>query len=389
MKVLSVTYAFPPLQVPMSMVVYKMLFALKLANVMVDIVTVNFEAISGLQKSNFLVDDHFHSVHRLHSECQFGSFFQLYLTDPMYKFNKALYSYLKKQDLDNYDAIISFSPFHSINLVLSNLKKIKKFKWIAHFCDPWYNNPLEPSFFRNCASYFFEKKVVQQCDYLIHSCEASLLLMLKNKINKNSCILPHVFLKELYPTRPKIKNKKLVMRHIGTLIKERSPIVLLKVLDNLKKIFNNLEHLLQIDFIGKIDDPLSFIMLENYSNLINIISTVDYDKSIELMYDSDILLLIEGDGKKSLFLPSKLADYIGANNFIIGICPDGAARNILLMEHMPCVYHHEEDRLTAILTNYINDFLNGNFFLKKAKLINHYLSAKSVATKYIDIIKGL
>ena len=123
-------------------------------------------------------------------------------TDIMYVFNDKVYEFLLKKDLSKYDAVISFSPFHSVNILLECLKKVRKFKWIAHFCDPWFMNPLETSFFKKKVSYFFEKKVVKSCDYLINTCEASLNFMLNHRKETKSSILPHIFLKTLSGISP-------------------------------------------------------------------------------------------------------------------------------------------------------------------------------------------
>ena len=52
-------------------------------------------------------------------------------------------------------------------------------------------------------------------------------------------------------------------------------------------------------------------------------------KSLKLMATSDLLLVVDGPDDLSVFLPSKLIDYLGAQVPILGIVPPGAAAKLL------------------------------------------------------------
>jgi len=47
------------------------------------------------------------------------------------------------------------------------------------------------------------------------------------------------------------------------------------------------------------------------------------------MYDADILLLIEADVRRNLFLASKVSDYVGAGAPIVGLVPPGASEEAM------------------------------------------------------------
>jgi hypothetical protein len=63
--------------------------------------------------------------------------------------------------------------------------------------------------------------------------------------------------------------------------------------------------------------------------LVRLRNTVPYTESLTLMSNSDLLLVIDGPDALSVFLPSKLIDYLGARVSIFGIVPPGASARLL------------------------------------------------------------
>jgi hypothetical protein len=57
--------------------------------------------------------------------------------------------------------------------------------------------------------------------------------------------------------------------------------------------------------------------------------TVSYQESLSLMAASDGLLVIDAPMQRSVFLPSKLIDYVGAARPILGITPPGTSANLI------------------------------------------------------------
>ena len=63
--------------------------------------------------------------------------------------------------------------------------------------------------------------------------------------------------------------------------------------------------------------------------LITFKSTVSYLDSLSLMTSADGLLVIDAPAATSVFLPSKLIDYIGSGTPILGITPSGTAAKLI------------------------------------------------------------
>ena len=73
------------------------------------------------------------------------------------------------------------------------------------------------------------------------------------------------------------------------------------------------------------------------------------------MKKSDCLLVIDAPSNKSIFFPSKLADYIGSNRPIFGISPKGTTRRILNELGYYCFDTDEYDKISKGLINMINN----------------------------------
>jgi hypothetical protein len=56
---------------------------------------------------------------------------------------------------------------------------------------------------------------------------------------------------------------------------------------------------------------------------------VDYKTSLALMESADLLLVIDAPFDQSVFLPSKLVDYIGAQRPIFAITPPGTSAKLV------------------------------------------------------------
>ena len=282
------------------------------------------------------IKENFSNVHRVKQAFKYNKFSNIFgFGDIMSRLSHSMIKKMMAMDLESYDAIITFSPFHSINNIMSEVKKRKKnIFWVAQFGDPWANNPLELQKMRKFLERVQERKMLQNIDSLIHNSKNSLDLMLKNNSRNRAfpnAVLPHMFTKGLYPKRPKATNAKTIFRYVGTLFGNRSPEPIFKAFLKLFERRNDLLDQIKLEFIGKIypDAMLKTqACLSLPKGMLSVIPSATYVKSLEFMYDADILLLIEADVNKNLFFPSKLADYMGANTPIVGISSSGVSKEI-------------------------------------------------------------
>lgn len=181
--------------------------------------------------------------------------------------------------------------------------------------------------------------MVNSADSIIHSSKFSLDLMERNhpgKVNHKSAVIAHPFDEELFPQRPKEENNRITLRYVGVLFGRRSPEPLFLGLKLLLDRRPDLKGVLCIELVGEVP---KFMLETNAAaslptGIISHVPSVSYLKSLELMYDADILLLIEANVRENLFVPSKLSDYIGSGTPIVGIAPAGGSWDVL--EKLDC-----------------------------------------------------
>src|SRR5690606_24227712 len=117
---------------------------------------------------------------------------------------------------------------YSVNPVMVRLKReFPQVRWVAQFGDPWAGNPLERRLAARIWARINEWRTVRAADHIVHNSETSLVMMVERYSGlARSCpisTIPHPFESQLYPCRPKRKNLRLTLRHVGVLFGRRSP----------------------------------------------------------------------------------------------------------------------------------------------------------------------
>jgi hypothetical protein len=347
-RVLLFSYAFPPMQTQMTPVVVKAMAGLVRQGFEVDVLSA--EPFSRfLERDESLmpyVEKHFKSVIRLQSPSSlFGKMrlrSRLWSSTPdlMDILHRSAFDTLMDMDLTRYQAVMTWSPFHSINPVVARLKRYRpEIRWIAQFSDPWAGNPLDQRTLTRLWNAWQEPRTIHAADYLIHSSAYSMRMMLgryKGQIQTKSSIIPHPFDDALFPARPKRENEKITLRYIGVLFGRRSPEPLFCALNKLLSNRHDLRDRLNVELVGHVPTKMlqTQAALSLPAGMVTHVSNVSYIESLEKMYDSDILLLIEADVTQNLFVPSKLSDYMGARRPIVGIAPHGGSWDV--MEKLQC-----------------------------------------------------
>ena len=315
--------------------------------------------------------------------------------DLMTVLHNSAYAQLMDMDLSQYDGVMTWSPFHSINPVMVRVKKQRKdVKWIAQFSDPWQGNPLEVNRLTKLWNQWHETRTVNAADFIVHSSAYSLDLMLKNhpvSVRRKCAVIPHVFNKNFYPKRSKVKNKKITLRYVGVLYGRRSPEPLFKALISLYERRKDLKGSLIIELIGQVPTEMlnTQAALSLPKGTIINVPNVTYIESLEKMYDADILLLIEADVRQNLFLPSKLSDYMGANTPIVGIVPAGGSEDAL--KGLGCWHARPSDILgiSQAIEGIIDYVMNSSTSGWCDESFRQTFSGDYVAKHFVDILERI
>lgn len=238
----------------------------------------------------------------------------------------------------NCNLVFSFSNPQDSNIVGAMLKEKLGIKFISHFSDPWYDNPYnaikEEKILKS------EKFVIGNSNRIIFTNNTAKELVMKkyNKdIQENARIIPHCYDIKDYP-EAKGLNNKFIFSYIGAFYEQRNPELLFKAFKKNIDTDKGLLNKFKIKLIGAANDYAGYSvkniesMLKTYDLKENteIIPPVSYEESLRYMKLSDCLIVIDADMAGSPFLPSKVVDYAGSKNLIIGITPANSPTDQLL-----------------------------------------------------------
>lgn len=244
-------------------------------------------------------------------------------------------SYLEiKHNIDSFDGLVTFGqPMSCHFLGLWLKKRDSAIPWVAHFSDPWAENPFIKNRFRKKMNAFLERKVFEKADLVIFTSQETIDLVAKNyeqQITRKFRYLPHSYEEKLFGSLNLSKKQKLTIRHLGDFYGERRPGPFLEVLEEVVRKKTDIIHQIKIEFYGKFDQITAKDRLEKFPNgFLEYFGQVGYLQSLELMRQSDGLLIIDAPFENSPFFPSKLVEYIGAKRPIFALSPKGCSNRIV------------------------------------------------------------
>lgn len=228
------------------------------------------------------------------------------------------------------DVLVTFGhPWvdHEIGL---ELKRRLGLPWIAHFSDPWVDNPLVgmTSEAARSALRRREAAVIETAARVIFTSQETVDLVMDNypsHLRNRTVVLPHCFDDTLFAPRPPVERG--VIRCLGKFYGERQPDVLIEALRVIYRERPDILSGIRFEIIGNYSER-STIRPEGVPCL-SFRPAVPYLQSLKLMAGAEALFLIDAPSEVSVFLPSKLIEYIGAGRPVFGITPAGTAEDLI------------------------------------------------------------
>lgn len=231
------------------------------------------------------------------------------------------------------DVLVTFGQPMSDHLAGVRIKRAVGVPWIAHFSDPWVDSPYRKGALSHWLNSRMERRVIEAADRVIFTSQETLDLVMDKYPREwifKARVLPHCFDPELFGPN-KEADTGIILRYLGGFYKPRTPNTVIHALVNLNREQPNVLRDVHIELIGTIanDVELTDAYRELPPGLLSIRSSVDYKISLELMRSSAALLVIDAPFDESVFLPSKLIDYLGAGRPILAISPPGASAKLV------------------------------------------------------------
>jgi len=233
----------------------------------------------------------------------------------------------------NIDIIISRSTPIVSHLVALKLKSLSKLYWIASFSDPWTQSTYYsfPNKIIKKIDEYLEKKVMLTADKIIVTTEQTKRLFLeKYKIKDKIEVIPNSCdpLEFLIKTNRQ-KEDKFVITYAGNFYGPRSPEPFFKALKLLSSEMD-VDKKIKVKLIGKIKTTENLVSKYKLEKVVQLIDIMPRKDVFEYLFNSDILLLIDAPSKQeSVFLPSKLIEYINMRKPILAVVPTGASADVI------------------------------------------------------------
>ena len=224
------------------------------------------------------------------------------------------------------------------SLIGLELKRRHNFPWLAHFSDPWVDSPFkvfDP--LSRALNVRLERQVIENADRVVFTSEETADLVMAKydaSLRAKVDVVPHAYEAQLFRQCQNVDDDRMTIRFLGDLYLSRTPKPLFDALRILSSSDAETLSKFRFEIIGSVHDrePHETDLHDLPSNLVVFRPRVSYLESLELMSSANGLMVIDApaeQNKKSVFLPSKLIEYVGGGRPIIGLTPPGAAANLI------------------------------------------------------------
>ena len=245
----------------------------------------------------------------------------------------ALAPALQRIGADRPDALLSFGMPMSDHLLALAIKRRTGLPWLAHFSDPWADNPFHAtSRLEHQVNLAMERRVLGAADAVLFTSERTRALVMRKVRHGRAAaagVLPHAW--DLRGVAPAGAAGR-VVRHIGACYGARSPEPLFEALGHILAHTPRVLDGIAFELVGPIAPAFlaSRALAALPAGLVTVRSQVAYLDALALARDSAALLVIDAPSRRdSVFLPSKLVDYIGARRPVWAITPPGTVADLV------------------------------------------------------------
>lgn len=249
------------------------------------------------------------------------------------------------------NVIYTSSPPHSSQLIGFFLKKLTGVQWIADLRDPITGNIgiINSGVYTQKIHNWLERLVCLNADRIVVNTEY-VRKDLKSRFESIDVTAVHnSFDPEEFSDIKQNNTNPFTIAHIGSLYSFRKIDSLLNALERIISQKNIGVKDLQFRLVG-LNDPqiLEKVTKSTVSSYISIENMVPHEKALQIMKDTNLLVLIKGFGKNSgAQIPGKLFEYLGSGKKILYIGPDKAEAADIIRDCKAGYIVHDDPNLLA------------------------------------------
>lgn len=302
---------------------------------------------------------------------------------------KFLKKYLKENPID---LVITTGPPHSLHLIGLGLKKDLNIKWLSDFRDPWttigYHSKLKLSKQAQRKHKILEANVLQTADKILVTSPTT-KKQFETITNKEIVVVTNGFDREI--SNESRLDDKFTISHFGSLLTERNPELLWKVLSEIIEEDQQFSNDLKIQLAGVVSEGViksieKFNLKTNLSHL----GYLPHSAITSLQNKSQILLLLEIDRIETrAIIPGKLFEYLAAKRPILALGPRDSDIAPIIEETNSGIFlnYSQENELKSTIKNYYRDFKKNNLRVNSTKIENY--SRKYLTKQLSEVIKSM
>ena len=271
-----------------------------------------------------------------------------------------------------FDVVISFAQPWVDHLAGLELKRQWDLPWLAHFSDPWVDNSYCANVDQSIMDKWREqeKAVIANADAVIFTSPRTVDLVMRkypDEWRDRVSVIPHCFDPSLCEKAKKdAPRSELTMLHTGDFYGQRDPGGLLQALNELCH-DPQVAAKLRVVLIG--DIPPSFAAIADAPIRAGVLSCEPKQPYSEVMRrteDADVLLLVEAPADESVFLPSKLIEYIGFRKPVLALTPtNGTSADLLRRLDQPVVPPNDPTAIASAIKKMFDDWGDGGLTVSK------------------------
>jgi glycosyltransferase involved in cell wall biosynthesis len=265
-----------------------------------------------------------------------------------------------------FDALVSFAQPWSDHLIGERVQRATGLPWIAHFSDPWTDSPYGPRrAWQRAIWRRMEASVVERASALVfvnRQTASRTMARYPNASARKAHVIPHGFEPSDPLPRPAADpTRPLRLVYTGRFYDGvRTPVSLLRALAALAR-QRPVASELHVSFIGPIVAAYPRLAAElGLDGVVDFVARVPAGEASRLAAAADVLLVVDAPAADSLFLPSKLIDYLPLETPILALTPaSGATADLVRELGYPAAAPDDEAAIRSAVTALLDARRNG------------------------------
>jgi glycosyltransferase involved in cell wall biosynthesis len=297
------------------------------------------------------------------------------------------------------DTIITTGPPHSTHLIGLRLRKELNIPWIADFRDPWtaihYHRSLHLTRSSAKKHKALEREVLNTADAIVVTSpntkkEFAAITQKPISVITNGYDVPEL-LSETTTAGEEIRripDPKFTIVHIGSLLSNRNPVFLWKVLSELIDSYPKFADKCLIKLVGATSKEVIMSLFEfGLEHHFDDSGYVSHSEAMQLQRNAQVLLLVEMDRSETkAIIPGKLFEYLYAGRPIIALGPEGSDIEGIINETRSGRFfnYSEKEQLKEQLLQYFDAYLNDNLNVDSENIKKY--SRRELTKKMAEIV---